>query len=576
MHKIVLTLGLACGFLLLLTLVLHVQAVPMAPAGRHCGGAGPLPVNDPDYCGCTWGEVLFHGQPVPGATVTLAFGGGTTTTVTGFGPAEQWLYYDKTAYGLGARRGDVLTLTAHFCGQTIARSFRAWPDSDGEQHVALAFPEQGVWSPWVTGGYTRALALAGDVVWAGGPAGVISISMSTGVSVVHTLPWATPLVRALAVVTPGHIWAAGGSGVAEFDGSAWHSHTIPLPGTPRALVVDKATDAVWVGGGDDAQGSVAVYRAGTWQTAGTFPAPVTALAVDDDGRVWAGTWGEGVYRQDGSGGWSRMQCTLASNYVVAAVAGGGGVWFGTEPYATNGIPRGGIVRYYPATGTCQVYTVAHGLPAITLAEELEAPASVYALARGVDGTVWAGTAHGVWFPPCEGWWAGYTTTHGLRPGGVQALVVGSGTAVAATSLGLDRLDPAADSGLWPVAQITDVSPLVLARETTLTLRGGGWDRDEDGARIVAWDWSSSLDGSMCTSGTCVLSGTLFTSGTHTIALQVEDDEGMWSAPVTCPLMVEPRFVFLPLVLKQLAGDCLPVFNACPDIGQRGTCGSRAR
>jgi hypothetical protein len=551
MRKVAMTLGLASALLLLLMLAVQTHAAPAAPAARHCGDAGPLPWEDPNFCGCTWGEVLFHGQPVPGAAITLTYGSGVVTDVTLLTELEPDPYFDLTARDLGAHRWDVLTLTARCTGQTISRAIRAYPGADGEQHVVLAFPERGVWSTWVTGGYTRALALDGDTVWAGGPAGVISISLSTGVSVVHTLPWPEPLVRALVVGTDGHVWAAGDSGVAEFDGSAWHTHAVPLAGTPRALAVDPFSGAIWLGGGD-ATGGVAVYT-GTWWMVKTFNAKVTAMAVDDEGYAWAGTWEEGAYRQDGNGGWTPhlVDDGLASNNVLAAVAGDGAIWFGTSPYLSGQGPRGGIARYDLSTGTWRVYTTAHGLPAD--AKLSPVPGPVYALGMGEDGIPWAGTADGVWFQACGDWWAGYTTTHGLRPGAVMALVVENGTAVAAPPAGLGRLDATFTTGAAPMAQTDLVSPLQLTKGTTLTLEGRGWDRDEGGSRIVAWDWSSSPDGPLCTSVTCTLPYTLFTLGGHSISLQVQDDEGMWSSPATETIVVG-RQVFLPLVLRLSQGS----------------------
>ena len=411
MRKIAMTLGLACGFLLLLLLPLRTHAAPLTPLARHCGDAGPLPLDDPKFCGCTWGEVLFHGQPVSGAAITLTYGSGVVTDVTLLTALESHPYFDLTAHNLGASRGDVLTLSVRFGRQNVERVFRAWPEEDGEQHIVLAFPERGVWSPWVTGGYTRALALAGDTVWAGGPAGVISVSLSTGISVVHTLPLADPMVRALAVGTDGHIWAAGDGGVAEFDGSSWSAHAVPSIATPRALAVDPDSGAVWLGGGDG-DGAAAIYT-GTWQVVRAFGEPVTALAVDDDLHVWAGTWGEGVYQQDGED-WVRHRAVdgLASDNVLAAAASGGCVWFGTSPCLSGQGPRGGIARYDLATEAWQVYTTAHGLPPDT--DLPQAPAWVYALAMGEGNTPWAGTVAGVWFLASESWWAGYTTTHGLR------------------------------------------------------------------------------------------------------------------------------------------------------------------
>jgi hypothetical protein len=549
-RRITLAVGTAGGFLFLLMLGLRAQAGPEGPLGQHCGAVGPLPPDDLEYCGCTWGPVLFHGRAVRGAAVTLTFGSGAVISVTGFTELESVPYFDLTAHKLGARRGDMVTLTARFAGQTITRAIRAWPGADGEQHVVLAFSERGVWHPWVTGGYTRALALDGDVVWAGGPAGVLSLSLSSGVSVTHALPWADPAVRALAVGTDGHVWAAGGGGVAEFDGHAWQAHPVPLAQTWRALAVDPATGVVWAGGGDGADGGVATYD-GTWQTAGAFPALVTALVVDAEGRAWAGTWREGAYRQDGRGGWTHYQISdgLAADDVLAAAGDSQAVWFGTSPGLDGEGPRGGIARYDLATGVWQAYTTAHGLPRD--ATFSQSPARVYALALGEEGTMWAGTTDGVRFLAGVDWWAAYTATHGLRAGPVRAIVAGGGTAVAATAVGLDRLDLAAVPGAAPTAWIdVPAAPVTVTGGTTLALRGGGADGDEGGARVVAWDWSSSRDGPLCTAVACALPHALFTPGSHLIALRVQDDEGVWSVPVVEAVWVEGDWrVYLPLVVR---------------------------
>jgi hypothetical protein len=531
--------------MLLLIGVLRTQAAPLA---RHCGDAGPLPLDDPSFCGCTWGEVFLHGRPVSGAVVTLTYEGGVITEATRLTSLEAEPYFDLTAHNLGAQRGDVLTLTVQFAGRTISRAVRAWPEPDGEQHVVLALEERGTWRPLVTGGYTRALALDADVAWAGGPDGVVSVSLSSGVSVAHTLPLDDPTVRAIAVGAEGHIWTAGDGGVAEFDGGSWQTHTVPLTGTPRALTVDGSAGAVWLGGGD-VDGGVVVYD-GSWQAKGSLGAPVTALAVDEAGRVWAGTWDAGVYRQDGSGGWTNYRAAdgLGSDYVLGAAVGEGAVWFGAKPYVGAQV-RGGISRYDLTAETWRVYTQAHGLPAVALSAEHEAPDWVYALASG-EGTVWAGTEEGVGFLVGDNLWASYTVTHGLRSGPVMAVAAEGGTVAAAASRGLDVLDQDTLVGEIPMAQIEAVSPLTLSAGTTLTLRGGGADNDEGGERVVAWDWSSDRDGPLCTTANCTIPHGLFTPGEHAVRLRVQDDEGAWSvAAVESVTVKEAWNVYLPLVIR---------------------------
>jgi hypothetical protein len=78
-----------------------------------------------------------------------------------------------------------------------------------------------------------------------------------------------------------------------------------------------------------------------------------------------------LHRQNGSGDWIQHRAVdgPASDKVLAAVAEGGAVWFGMWPSLSGQGPRGGIARYSLATGTRQVCTTAHDLPAYTLLPE---------------------------------------------------------------------------------------------------------------------------------------------------------------------------------------------------------------
>ena len=546
MRKVVVSIELGFGFILLLVLVLQARAAPVAPAGRHCGSAGPLPLNDPEFCGCTWGEVLFHGRPVPGVAITLTHAGDVVTGVTRLTELEPVPYFDLTAHNIGANGGDVLTLTARFGGETITRAFRAWPEADGEQRIVLALEERGVWRALATGGYTQALALEGDTVWAGGPGGVISVSLSSGVSVAHALPLDDPTVRALVINVEEHVWAVGSGGVAKFDGSTWHTYTVPLTGTPRALAVDASEGIIWLGGGDT-DGSVAAYD-GSWQAEGAFGAPVTALTVDEAGRVWAGTWGVGVFRQDGQGGWTQFRDTdgLASDLALAAAASADAVWFGTWPYLSGGGPRGGISRYDLATGMWRTFTTTHGL--LADAGLPQTPAPVYALDVDPRGWVWAGCVDGIRYLPDGEQWLPYTTTHGLRTGPVMALAATNTNVVAVSTSGVEHLLRTEPLDNPPTAQIEYVPSDPLLPEEILTLQGAG--NAASGRRITAWDWASDVDGPLCTEVECALPHSLFMPGAHQITFRVQDDAGLWSASVNVEMTVQQGWhVFLPLVVR---------------------------
>jgi len=543
MRKLAVCISLVLVILAAMWAGLRASAAPEV-LGKHCGDVGPLPLDDPEFCGCTWGEVYFQGQPIADATVTLTFGGRAVTGTTRSTLLEAHPYFDLTAHDLGARRGDLLTLTVTFGGEELTRTFRAWPEAGGEQQVALTFALRGIWHPWITGGYTRSLILHDGLLWAGGPAGLISVNLTNGISISQTLPWAEPGIRALAVSGTGNVWAVGAGGVAEHDGVEWRNHTLPVGGTPRVVTVKTDTGEVWIGGGDS-NGYVTVYT-GTWQVAGTFPAAVTTLTADSGGRVWAGTWGAGVFRKNTGEGWTQFRDSagLTSDWVLATLANDDSVWFGTAPYLSGSGPRGGIAQYNTITGAWRVYTTTHGLPADTGFPQ--APAPVYTLAFDPRGWLWAGVADGIHLLPQGDRWS--PVNHGLSPGAIRAVVVGFTEAFASGVTGIDRFSFDAELDAPPFGRIDSVTPTVLLPGETLFLRGGG--SAASGKEIVAWEWLSDVDGPLCTAAACELPHDLFTSGAHQLVFRLQDNEGGWGDGISVDLLVERGWhVFLPLVSK---------------------------
>ncbi len=554
-RRMIMPVLLAWALLICLSMSLStVWAAQLGPQGTHCGGGGGGEVNPPvgvDYCGCTWGEVRFRDRPLTGVVVMLTFQDRAISTTTRLDiSSHEAAFFDISGNNLGARAGDIMTLTVSFGDQVLSRPFRGWPDAEGKQRIDLVFPEQGQWQAWLDGGYTRTLAITGDTVWAGGRAGLISASLKSSISQVHTLPWTGQAVTALAPGLNGHIWAVGAGGVVEFDRTAWHTYTVPFSGVLRAVTVEPGSGAPWVGGEiTGTAGRIARYSGG-WETPIDFPAPVMALAVDGEDRLWVGTWGAGLYRQDGSGGWIQYQAIqgLALHQVLALATDEQRVWVGTAPYI-SGQNRSGVAQYNLHSAAWQVYTTTHGLPGDAIIESI---ASIYDIALGKEGTPWLSTPVGAYFlVGGESWWGAYTSTHGLRSEQVTAIAAATQTVVAATAPGLDRLNPQAVPGAPPLASLTAISPPTVTTDLDLTLTGSGIDQDENQDHIRGWNWQSNLDGPLCTASHCVLSASLLSSGTHTISLEVQDDEGVWSDPVTATLQVieRGRELYLPLVLN---------------------------
>ncbi|MCG2711508.1 MAG: PKD domain-containing protein [Candidatus Omnitrophica bacterium] len=75
----------------------------------------------------------------------------------------------------------------------------------------------------------------------------------------------------------------------------------------------------------------------------------------------------------------------------------------------------------------------------------------------------------------------------------------------------------------PTASIDSISPNPAQIGDTVTFSGSGTDSD---GTVVAYSWSSNLDGNLSTSAT--FDTTTLSEGTHTIYFKVQDDDGEWS------------------------------------------------
>ncbi|MBX3010812.1 MAG: hypothetical protein KF832_04860 [Caldilineaceae bacterium] len=523
---------------------------PTMPLTPHCVGSGPLPL-DPDFCGCTWGAVYYRGKPVLNAPVVLEFGNQSTSAASKvYADVQPEPYYTMTGAGLGAKKGDFLTVQVAFAGQTAARTFRAWPDENQEQEVALVLPERGRWESWLTSGYTT-LSLADHTLWAGGTAGLRAIDLTTQSPVTHTLPWSDPTVLSMAVAPNGHVWAAGAHTLAEFDGSNWQNRTPPFGATIRALAIHPTTGALWLGGGDN-QGALAMYD-GAWHMVTAVTEEVRALAVDGAGDLWVGTWGGGVYRHDDQAAnlnsdWRqyKINAGLASDYILTTATDARSVWFGTRPYADGQGKRGGISRYRWADNSWTTYTAAHGLPT----DILGAAAPINALAVAESGLAWAGTPTGLYLLAAPETWVSEMATGTA----IRAVAVHDTQVIAArTNAPLLRLDQSITPGNPPTVQLAPTNPATVTQAETITLTASATDQDNDpnesGEQILAWDWRINDEPFCTTANQCAMPANLLTLGNHTLSLRVQDDEGVWSQPVTTTLRVTPAaaVVYLPQI-----------------------------
>jgi len=128
-------LGTASLFMLSRYTAASTQTPPLP--GEHCGDVGTPPE---EWCGCVWGYVYIDGLPTAGISVTVQHSNGSMSDITTDYSGDEPLFAID-GRTVGAVYGDVLTVTAVYNGNTISRTYRAFPDQQTfEQQVSLAFP----------------------------------------------------------------------------------------------------------------------------------------------------------------------------------------------------------------------------------------------------------------------------------------------------------------------------------------------------------------------------------------------------------------------------------------------------
>jgi ligand-binding sensor domain-containing protein len=461
---------------------------------------------------------------------------------------ETYPLYANHADVLGAQYGDQAIVTASYAGSTLTRTVRLIPNADGEQQLNFVFPSRGQWQPFADT-LANAIAASATTLWAGGPNGLVSWNLSTGMSTTHQLGLPSTDVRAIAVVSDSQVWVGTANGLAKWDGVGWTTQNTGLAANAiRALAVGP-NGWVYAGAYDALNGGVSVYNGNTWQPLpdvnGALPNLVTALAVDSAGHLWVGTDGYGATRWNGSSGQTfATQNGLSSDVVSGLAIESDAVWFSTRAYINANGVWGGVSRYSLISQTWTTYTQTtqtHGLNVN----------DVLGVVVDKDGLKWFNTLGGG-ISSFDGlnWWHDSTNT-GLASNVVHSLRAhADGTLWAASSGGVNRFTRGVP-GSAPVISQVAITPVISRLGEPITFRADATDTDTQGGMgILAYEWHSSLDGALGSEGTFALRRGQLRPGLHTISVRALDDEGVWSATLTTTLTIEnPRLVFLPFIRR---------------------------
>lgn len=229
------------------------------------------------------------------------------------------------------------------------------------------FPMHGLADYWV-------YALAEDPghgLWIGTWAGVNRRPDDGGAFETYRAELVNEWVYGIGVDSKRRAWFGTEGGISMFDGERWRAwtHQDGL-GAPNSDNLPLSSNT---GLGTRARHDLSVLVDGQ---SSYNPNYVFCVHIDGQDRVWAGTWGGGASRFDGTR-WQNLTTTegLAGNIVFAITEDAhGDLWFGTD---------GGLSRYDGRNW--QTFRRADGLPG----------EAVYALAATAAGEVWAGTRGGV-------------------------------------------------------------------------------------------------------------------------------------------------------------------------------------
>jgi signal transduction histidine kinase/ligand-binding sensor domain-containing protein len=246
------------------------------------------------------------------------------------------------------------------------------------------------------------LPVAGPKLWIGTDSGLAHWEGSAITRRGVPAALSRSLILALARDRDSNLWISTPHGITRMDsrGSTLHGNGGNSPGAVHAIFEDREGN-VWFGGTD---GLMQLRDAPFLSYAGVA-GDGGSLYVDTSGRAWIGRSSGGLLWIRGAEHHSITTLGMDRDVIYSMSGGPGELWIGRR--------LGGVTQLREEAGVQhpRTYTARDGL----------APGSVYAIHRGRDGSVWAGTLSGAVSRIKDGRITTFTTAHGLSADAVTTI-----------------------------------------------------------------------------------------------------------------------------------------------------------
>jgi ligand-binding sensor domain-containing protein len=297
-----------------------------------------------------------------------------------------------------------------------------------------------------------ALAIQGNIVWAGGTDGVVGLDRTKG-NVIQSVECNPPLayVRALLVDRQGELWIGHQSGLTSYDGNSCRTltHADGLPSDRVNALLQDRSGRLWIGTSCGA----AVYDGKTWRalntTNGLADDMVNVMLEDRQGGIWFGSYvaprGGISYLKNGS--WQKFSTEngLPHNNIDAFFEDKeGNLWAGTGLY-----DRGGAVRFAPTKSGWAIQEI------LTSRDGL-AGNKARSIFQDRDGMLWIGSEYDGLARREAGSWRVLTEKDGLSDPEVKCIVQDvDGNLWMGTKDGVTRLNATALNALHNQSEASD-------------------------------------------------------------------------------------------------------------------------